>query len=181
MKFRPCNVMLKNGTVATIRMARPADAQNLLETVTTYIGDAEFIPKEPSEITLTAESTAQWISDFQNKKNSLLLIAEQNGRILGNIDLTAGHRKAMHHTAVVGMGLLSQCRGIGLGTALLHAAVTWAEQNDELSLLWLQVYTANKVAIRLYRNSGFVEAGIIPGYFRHDESVFDNLTMYRHV
>lgn len=35
MKFIPCNVMLKNGTVARIRMARPADAQNLLETVRT--------------------------------------------------------------------------------------------------------------------------------------------------
>ena len=111
----------------------------------------------------------------------MLLIAEFNNEIVGNIDLTGNRRKIMEHTAVIGMGMLKEWRNTGLGTALLKLAIEWAKENSILELLWLQVYTDNELGLGLYRKIGFVENGIMKNFFKQDGKYFDNLTMTMNV
>ena len=164
-----------------IRMAVEADALLLLDTLKSYISESDFIPKYPEEMTLTTEQEASWIRSFLMQKNSLLLLAEYNGLILGNIDLTGNTRQMMQHTAVVGMGLRKDCRNIGLGTALMQHAIDWAIENPILELLWLQVYTANEAGIALYKKMKFEPCGLIPQFFKREVAYFDQLTMKRNV
>lgn len=181
MKFTPYTVTLNDGACVLIRAAVPADAPRLLQTITTYVADAEFIPKQPDEMTLTRQRTEEWITDFSGRDNCLLLVAESDGQLLGNIDLTGSPRAAMAHTAMVGMGMLKGWRGKGLGTALINAALSWATENEVLELLWLQVYTQNLAAISLYQRAGFEECGYMKNYFRHADIYYDNMTMSRSV
>ena len=104
-------------------------------------------------------------------------MAEYENQIIGNIDLTGSQRKIMEHTAVIGMGMFKDWRNSGLGTELLFATIDWAKQNQILELIWLQVYTENKLGLHLYRKMGFEENGIIKNYFKRDNQYFDNLTM----
>jgi RimJ/RimL family protein N-acetyltransferase len=105
------------------------------------------------------------------------LVAEYDNEIIGNIDLTGNRRKVMEHTAVVGMGMLKEWRGTGLGTFLLQMTIEWAKEHPVLELIWLQVYTENKLGVHLYRKMGFEENGIIKNFFKHHLGYFDNLTM----
>lgn len=57
---------------------------------------------------------------------------------------------------VVYMGLLPQCRGRGLGRAILHRAVKVA-RDCGCELVTLAVDSANTPAVRLYQACGFVE------------------------
>lgn len=174
-------VQLKNGKYVTIRPAQLTDAENLRETVKKYLGDSAYIPKSSDEFKLTVADEQSWICSFIEKENSLLLVAVSEGRIIGNIDVTGHTRHAMMHTAVIGMGMLSEWRNLGLGTALMQQAVDWARNNPILETLWLEVYTENEAGIALYKNSGFEECGTVKNFFKHDGRYFDKLTMCRSV
>ena len=177
MKFNPIIVKLKNAKEVKIRSAEISDAENLLKTIKTYIIDSEFIPKLYVEIKLTIQQEEDWINSFIQKENSLLLVAEYENEIIGNIDITGSSRIIMQHTAVVGMGMLKEWRNSGLGTELMKHAIDWAKENPVLELLWLQVYCENELGLGLYKKMNFVENGIIKKYFKFNGKYYDNLTM----
>lgn len=168
---------LKNGKTVTIRQAEISDTVKFLNCLKEYIPQSEYIPQLEQEINLNFKEKEELINAFLEKENSLLLIAEYENKIIGNIDLTGSVRKVMEHTAVIGMGMNKEWRNTGLGTALLAAIIEWAKANPILEIIWLQVYTENALGVSLYKKMGFVENGIIKGFFKHEESYFDNLTM----
>lgn len=172
---------LKDGTPVMIREAEPNDAARLLTCIKTYIPQSEHIPKLESEIIMTVSDEELWIRSFLESANSLLLVAEYQNKIIGNIDLTGSRRKVMEHTAVIGMGMMSEWRNRGLGSALMESVLDWATSNPILELLWLQVYGDNEAGINLYKKMGFVETGRIPGFFRHNHRLSENVTMVRRV
>ena len=180
MIFNSKRVQLKNGTQVTIRVAHTNDAERLRNTISTYIKNSPYIPKFPEEITWTVRDTQDWIKEFE-ADNALLLVAEYDHQIIGNIDVTGHHRKAMAHSAVIGMGMVQEWRNTGLGTILMKCVLDWAKANAALELLWLQVYTVNKPAIHLYSKMGFKESGIVKNYFKQDGCYYDNMTMVKHV
>ena len=179
--FKRQILKLKNQKSVTIRQAEIEDAEKLLNCINTYVPQSEYIPKLEQEINLSIEQEKEWINYFLTNENSLLLIAEFDNEIIGNIDLTGNHRKIMEHTAVIGMGILKEWRNKGLGTAFLKLAIEWSKENSILELLWLQVYTDNELGLGLYRKVGFVENGIMKNFFKQDGKYFDNLTMTMNV
>jgi len=108
MKFESKQITLKNSKTVVIRQAELSDAENLLNCIKTYIPTSNYIPKLESEFKLTINQEKEWINSFIINNNSLLLVAEYEGKIIGNIDLTGSHRKIMEHTAVIGMGMLQE-------------------------------------------------------------------------
>ena len=180
-KFGAKTIKLKNQKLVTIRQAEVGDAERLLSCIKEYISQSEYIPKLEQEITLTIEQEKEWINSFLASHNSLLLIAEYDNEIIGNIDLTGNRRKIMEHTAVIGMGMLNEWRNSGLGTALLKSVIQWAKENPVLELIWLQVYTENELALNVYRKMGFEDNGIIKNFFKKGNLYFDNLTMTMNV
>ena len=180
-KFKTEIVELKNKKFVTIRQAEIDDAERLLNCIKTYVPQSAYIPKLEQEIKLTIEQEKEWINSFLTNENSLLLVAEYNDEIIGNIDLTGSRRKIMEHTAVIGMGMLKEWKNTGLGTALLKFGIEWAKENTILELLWLQVYTDNELGLGLYRKMGFEENGIMGNFFKQDGEYFDNLTMTMNV
>ncbi|RZK01480.1 MAG: GNAT family N-acetyltransferase, partial [Flavobacterium sp.] len=176
-KLNPKILELKNQKTVTIRQAEIDDAEKLFNSIKTYVSQSDYIPKLEQEIELTIEQEKEWINNFLTNENSLLLIAEFDNEIIGNIDLTGNRRRVMEHTAVIGMGMLKEWRNAGLGTALLKLAIEWAKENPILELLWLQVYTDNELGLGLYRKMGFEENGIMKNFFKQDEKYVDNLTM----
>lgn len=180
-KFEPKRVELKNGKIVLIRQATILDAEKLLNCIKRYVPQSDYIPKFGHEITLTVKQEEEWISSFIVNDNSLLLIAEFDDEIIGNIDLTGNRREIMAHTAVIGMGMLGEWQNQGLGTVLLSSIIDWAKQNPILELIWLQVYTENFLGMKLYQKMGFQENGVIKNFFKQDGSYFDNLTMSMNV
>ena len=176
-KFKDYKVELKNNKIVLIRQAQISDAEKLLETIKIYVPQSEYIPKLGQEIKLTLVEEKHWVNSFIINDNSLLLVAEFENEIIGNIDLTGNRRKIMEHTAVIGMGMLKEWRNSGLGTELLKSVINWAKQNPILEIIWLQVYTENVLGMNLYKKMGFKENGIIKNFFKHEEKYFDNLTM----
>ena len=179
--FIPQTCLLKQEDAVMIREAQVEDAEALNQLIRTYLQDSDYIPLEVEEFTKTEEETKQWIISLQQASNSLLLVAEHNGQLIGNIDVTGSSKKALQHTAIIGMGISRDWRGCGLGTLLVQHVIDWAKSTDCLEILWLQVYEENKAAVGLYHKHGFEVMGRMPDFIKVGKCYYTNQIMQRQI
>lgn len=169
---------LKNGISIKIRVAHATDAQALIDLKCSYIEESGTIPLNIDEYDTRTEKEEELINKYNSSKNGLLLVAEHEGKLIGNIDITGHERQKMAHTAMLGMGLHKDWRNIGLGTLLIQEATDWAKYNSPLELIWLDVYANNTLGFNLYQKMGFRINGRIPKFFKHKDIYFDKISMY---
>jgi RimJ/RimL family protein N-acetyltransferase len=177
MNFDPQTIQLKNGKFVLVREARLHDAPAILQMVKSYLDNSPYIPKSTSEFRMSLEQEEAWIQSFLDAPNSLLLVAEFENQMIGNIDLTGNKRQVMQHNALVGMGMLIEWRNQGLGSALMQAAIDWAKSNPILENLQLEVYAENLAGINLYQKMRFQKVGIIPKLFKENGKYCDSIMM----
>ena len=87
-----------------------------------------------------------------------LFVAEADGRIVGWCDIGVMSRPGTSHCGVLGMGLLPEWRGKGLGRRLMELALAKAAAIG-LERVQLDVYVDNVRAIALYERMGFEREG----------------------
>ena len=178
MKFEPKIIALKDGREILLRHAAVSDAVNIIEFVRGFVYEEEFVPLSEGEFNPTLEEEEAVLGNYVGRSNSLFLVAEFEGKIVGNINVDGNQRKIMRHTAVFGMGMHKSWQGCGLGTALLRNAIDWCRDKSELELLYLQVYAENTAGLALYRKVGFIEHGRMPKVFKQNNRYHDEITMH---
>ena len=86
-------------------------------------------------------------------------VAMAGAEVVGWCDIVrTAWRPVYTHVGVLGVGVLREWRGQGVGTALIRAAMekAWA---SEFTRIELTVREGNQEAITLYRHLGFVQEG----------------------
>jgi ribosomal protein S18 acetylase RimI-like enzyme len=101
-------------------------------------------------------------------------VADESRRIVGWCDVTPKMGHVHAHVGVLGMGVLAEARGRGIGTSLMQAALAAARERFEQ--VELSVYASNDRAHALYRRSGFVERGRWPKG-RKVDGVYDDVIL----
>ncbi len=86
------------------------------------------------------------------------LVALESGRVIGMVGIERMSHPVNRHVATLGMSVESARRRMGIGSALLAAALRWA-RSAGVEKVTLEVYPTNEAAIALYRKFGFVEEG----------------------
>ncbi len=108
----------------------------------------------------------------------LSLVAVIEGRLAGQISLQRfEHRRS--HACGLGMVVHEDFAGRGCGTALMEAALDYADRWLSVWRIELNVYTDNDRAIRLYKRHGFEEEGVFRGYAYRDGQYVDSMAMAR--
>ncbi|MFF5986376.1 ribosomal protein S18-alanine N-acetyltransferase [Prauserella flavalba] len=106
-----------------------------------------------------------------------LVALDDDGEVAGYAGLALLGRPGDWETSVHTIGVLPDKQGHGIGTALLEALLTRA---DELAApVFLEVRTDNDSAIRLYEKHGFSRVGLRKRYYQ--PSGADAYTMTRPV
>jgi RimJ/RimL family protein N-acetyltransferase len=90
---------------------------------------------------------------------------EATGEPVGTIDLFKQLADVMQHSMGVGMYVKPEYQGIGVGTMLMENMNILAKRLH-LSRVWLSVFEGNTPAERLYKKTGFVECGSVPGWLQ---------------
>lgn len=85
-------------------------------------------------------------------------VALYDDAVVGWCDILKLKLASFSHTGSVGMGLLPEYRGKGIGKRLLATAIEAAFASG-MERIELMVYASNESAIRLYRSLGFAEEG----------------------
>lgn len=101
---------------------------------------------------------------FLKTPSAALLVAEVDGRVLGDAVLT--WRRGVAVARLYSLAVDDAARGFGLGAALLDAAEAAAETRGA-ALLRLEVEQTNAAALRLYTRAGFRQIGRAARYYEN--------------
>lgn len=123
------------------------------------------------------ESTHRFVGQIL-EKGWTQFYAVHEGRVVGWCDIIPNALEGTRHCGHLGMGVLPEHRGKGLGTRLISAALADAT-NKGISRVELEVFATNINAIALYRKMGFIEEGLKKRARFIDGNYVDNLVMAR--
>ena len=139
-----------------IREATPADAEELIAHVKRLLGEAEKTsPLAPEEFTLSVEEECEVLAEYAGNPRAVFLVAEAEGRLVGELNCKAGKREALQHAVVLGMSVRAEWRNRGVGSRLMEAVIEWAQGTGTVKRIELYVYAHNQAAIHLYQKFGF--------------------------
>lgn len=110
------------------------------------------------------------------RKKAPIFYAVHKGEVIGWIDISWRDNPRQRHRGSLGMGILPEYRGMGIGVRLMKAALMQAKK-CKLEKVELQVYTSNKRAVALYKKMGFKVEGEIKRYRKVGKKYFNCFCM----
>ncbi|MDO3410626.1 GNAT family N-acetyltransferase [Saccharibacillus sp. CPCC 101409] len=117
---------------------------------------------ESGERRLTEGEQLEQVRAMLRSANSLLLVAESGGEVVGYLEAMGGKVRRNQHTVYIVIGILEAYTGRGLGRRMFQEMFDWAARRHVLRAE-LTVQAPNQRAYRLYRSLGFQLEGIMRG------------------
>jgi RimJ/RimL family protein N-acetyltransferase len=175
VNVRRCD--LKDGRQLLIRRAEANDAAALLEYIEQISGETDFLSFEPGEFGYSLGEEVELIQRCQAAHNDLFILATIDGKIVGVLYFAGSKRYRMRHSGELGMSVVKDCWGLGVGSLLMDTLIEWARGSNPVTKLNLRVRTDNERAISLYRRKGFTVEGTIRKDFLINGKYFDHYWM----
>jgi len=165
-----------------VRPAEPGDAEALVRL-------AEAGSAEPGGWLITTDG--EWRSVGEERRylkavrrypHAAVFFAERSRdcALIGRMSLARDTHPASSHVADLGLMVSSDSRRRGVGSALLEAAVGWA-QGAGIRKLELHVFPWNEPAILMYEKFGFEREGVRKAHYRRSDEYVDAVLMAFHV
>ena len=104
------------------------------------------------------------------------VIAIADDTLIGWCDITGLNRHACNHVGRLGIGIIKEYRGQGIGKELIKSALSLAKKKG-LTRIELTVREDNLKAIALYQNIGFVVEGKLINSLRVDGEYKNQIAM----
>jgi RimJ/RimL family protein N-acetyltransferase len=142
-------------TAAIIRPACVEDLDELVEHTWAVAAEGRYIG---IEIPFDRDARRVLLDKLSSGVSSTVLVADASAaggpRIVGHISIEV----APYGVADIGMLVVEGWRGVGIGAAMLDAAIEWATGAGAHKMA-LEVWPHNSGARELYRRAGFIEEG----------------------
>ena len=172
-------IILKNGKEAYLRNGVAADGTAVMEVFQATHAETDFLLSYPEENSFDAEQEAQFLQEKTESAKEIEIIALADGRVVGTAGIEAlGAKYKVRHRAEIGISVLKEYWGLGLGRALMEACIQCAREAG-YAQLELDVVADNARALELYQKLGFVEYGRNPRGFRSRGTGFQELVLMR--
>ncbi|RME85370.1 MAG: GNAT family N-acetyltransferase [Caldilineae bacterium] len=141
-----------------VRPARPEDTERVLAYLDEILREPHSnLLSDPEEFArrFPPDRERAFIEQVAASDTSLFLIAEEGDEIVGQLTLLGSERKALRHTATLGISVRRDRRNRGIGRRLMTEAIAWARDRSTLRRIELNVFVRNEPAVHLYRSLGF--------------------------
>lgn len=149
----------KPASTRTIREIRENDSENFLALCQQLDHENRFMLLEPGERKTTLAEQKQRIKEILSKDNQAILVAEENGTLVGYLSAIGELFARNKHTVYIVIGILESFTGRGIGTALFEKLESWGREHG-VHRLELSVMVHNKRGVGLYQKMGFEIEGI---------------------
>ncbi|GCF94429.1 N-acetyltransferase [Enterococcus florum] len=163
----------------TLREAIPDDAAALIEVMKQLAEETDFLIMDQPALEMTLEMMALNLAALYESPNNCLFIAFVNGKIVGLASIKASDDYRVAHIGEVGISLLKDYWGFGLGSLLMEELILWAEEGQLLRRLELTVQVRNQRAIHLYEKMGFEKEATIARGARSEDGAFLDVYLMR--
>ena len=166
----------RNGSHVVLRTPRWEDLDDLLDFINSLVDEKADIARAEK---VSREAEIEWLTealDQLERDETFHMVAEVNGKVIGNSEIRRWRRGYERHVGFVGVALRNGFRDVGIGTAMMKTLIEYAKKSG-LIVLVLQVFATNERAIHVYEKVGFVKTGTIPKKFFKDGQFIDEITM----
>lgn len=161
-----------------IREARPEDAEEIIAYMQMLSAEPNNnILYEAGEFNVTVEEERELLASAPASVNSVFIVADAGGKIVGLANIAGGRRRAARYSGTIGITLHPDYRNQGIGTRMMQYLIEWARQTGRLTRLELHVFTYNTRAIHVYERVGFATEGIRRRAFIKDGEYVDSMIM----
>jgi len=164
----------RDGRRWTLRPARPTDGRGLARLFAAVRSEGRWLITAPGAVSEPSESF--WISEMIRAAEHLVLVAEADAEIVGNILVSVDRGVATEHIGVLSITIADGWRDVGIGTELVETAQRWAGERG-LRKLSLGVFPENERAIAVYAKRGFVREGLRRMQYRSGTAFRDEVLM----
>ncbi len=165
----------RDGRRWLLRRARPTDARALSRLFSAVRAEGRWLATPPSAVSEPSES--YFIGEMIRAGDSLVLVAEADGDVVGNVLVTTERSSVSDHVGTLSIAIRDAWRDVGIGTALMRAAQEWTRERGLVKLA-LGVFPDNARAIAVYEHVGFAREGVRRMQYRGAGGTFrDELLM----
>lgn len=145
---------LSDATKVTLRPARPEDAAALIAVVRSSAEERSYVLMEIYGKDAAAQ---QAYIEGLDREHNLFLVATVDEEIIGLLALLDMPLCSTPTPALaVGLHLVRQWRGRGIGSKMLRYAMRWAGEHG-YHRLEADIFTTNKRSLHLFNKAGFQE------------------------
>ncbi len=165
------------GSELLIREAHPDDSEEIISYVNQVGGETDFLTFTKGEFTKTVEEERSILQSYLDVENQIYLVAVVDNKIIGLLNLAAKQKPRLRHVGEMGVSVLKDFWGLGIGRLLVESLLQWAYCNPIIKKINLLVVENNLRAIELYKRIGFKEEGRFVNDFYLDDAYYDGITM----
>lgn len=169
-------INIRDGKVI-IRKANKSDAKALVDYLNIIGGESDFLTFGIGQFGRSIQQEEEFIENALKKENALFIVAEINGKIVGNLNFSGGPRQRTSHVGEFGVSILKEYWGNGIGEELIKYLICWSKNSGVIRKINLRVRTDNIRGIQLYKKLGFSEEGIVKRDFLINDEFYDSLIM----
>jgi RimJ/RimL family protein N-acetyltransferase len=163
-----------------IRSAVPKDAPKTLAYLIEVANESDhfFLSTRAEFAQQTVDEQEKWLESYMTNPGALILVAEQDDKIVSLADIKNGHRQRNAHIATLGISILSKYHRQGLGARMMRIFEQWARQTGKIEKLELQVDPGNLAARELYKKLGYVDEAVFKKAIRNGPGDYrDSISM----
>ncbi|HMK92672.1 MAG TPA: GNAT family protein [Thermoleophilia bacterium] len=171
------SVALNDGRELVVRQGRARDARAVRDLIAAVAAEPS-VPLLTTPQAMTTERVRGYIMGARAGGRGLFLVGEVDGAVVGNIGGHGLDIEPSRHVLEIGMSVAAAARGVGVGSALLDAALAWAAVAGYQKVV-LSVFPHNERAIALYERHGFVREGVRARQFVREGRYLDEVLMAR--
>ena len=158
-------ITLKNGREALLRNGEYADGEAVFVNFNETHAETDYLLSYPDENSFDAQQEAEFLKEKTESPNEIEIVAVVDGVVAGTAGIEAvGSKYKLKHRAELGIAILKEYWGLGLGKALMEACIECAKEAG-YTQLELNAVAENERAVALYKKMGFVEYGRNPRGF----------------
>jgi len=122
------------------------------------------------------ETTRKFVQEIVNGSGVQMLAVTPTDHVVGWCDIIRNPHEGFRHVGRLGMGILADYRGQGLGKELAIRTIEAARQAG-MERIELEVFASNRAAIALYGRLGFATEGTKRRARKLDGQYDDNVVM----
>ena len=167
-----------NGIV--LRTVGAEDAAQMAALMRRGYAQTPFMNSTEDEFRVTDAEEAAFLKGMEDSERNCMIGAWLDGALVGNVSVCAvDGRRRLRHRATLGIAVVQEAWGRGVGSLLLDAALQTAASAG-FRQMELEVAADNARAIALYERFGFETYGRRPEALRREDGAFvDELLMFR--
>ena len=167
---------LKNGKTAVIRPASEEDAEGVIAVLQHADTETNFLLREQGEFPYDIPGEREFLRRANGDGNAFLVV-EYEGSIVAVCSVFSNRARRLRHRAELSLVVgLKEHWGLGIGSAVMRAAETWANEHG-FEQLELSVVKENARAMSLYEKFGFKPYGTLPHAMKYADGSYADFVM----